>query len=58
MVNKSSETPEIPTEEGFKFKSHNKSDALITAIVLSPAEADEATEKYGGKKSTIHSCNA
>ena len=42
-------------EEGFELKPRDRNSALMAALMLSPSEANRATKKCSGKKSTVHS---
>ena len=45
-------------EEGFELKPRDRGSAFVAALVLSPFKVNGATEKCGGKKSTVYIYNA
>ena len=57
-INKGLGVPEIFLEEVLELRPHDRSGALIAALVLGPSEADGATKEGGGKRGTIHPYSA
>ena len=58
MVNEGLRILEVLLEEGFELWPRDRSGALVAALVLSPSEADGATEEWGCKWGTIHPSGA
>ena len=54
IINKNLRTLKIFTKKDFELKLYDKGCALVIVLVLSPSEVDEATKKYGSKKSMVY----
>ena len=54
IVNKSLEIPKVFSKKDFEIRLCDRSRALITAFVLSPFKANNATEKQGCKQDIIY----
>ena len=54
VVDEGLRIPEVLSEEGFELWPRDRSGALVAALVLSPSEADGATEEWGCEWGTIH----
>ena len=57
-VNKGLRASKVPTEEGFELRSNDRGGIFVAALVLSPFEADKATEKGSNKRSIVYLCGA
>lgn len=57
-INKGLAITKVLSQEGLELWLCNRNGALIAALMLGLSEADDATEKSGGKQGTIYSCGA